>query len=77
MLSQISKSKIKSKLNNIYKFSYSKKDLNFYYEEIKNIIKIFNKENHKKKKIISEKTSIVICYGDNIFNNKKKLLFSL
>ena len=72
MLSQISKSKIKSKLNNIYKFSYSKKDLNFYYNEIKNIIQIFNKENYKKKKIISEKTSIVICYGDNIFNYNKK-----
>ena len=72
MLSQISKSKIKSKLNNIYKFSYSKKDLNLYYNEIKNIIQIFNKENYKKKKIISEKTSIVICYGDNIFNYNKK-----
>ena len=72
MLSQISKSKIKSKLNNIYKFSYTKKDLNLYYNEIKNIIQIFNKENYKKKKIISEKTSIVICYGDNIFNYNKK-----
>ena len=72
MLSQISKSKIKSKLNNIYKFSYSKKDLNLYFNEIKNIIQIFNKKNYKKKKIISEKTSIVICYGDNIFNYNKK-----
>ena len=72
MLSQISKSKIKSKLNNIYKFSYSKKDLNLYFNEIKNIIQIFNKKNYKKKKIISEKTSMVICYGDNIFNYNKK-----
>ena len=51
MLSQISKSKIKSKLNNIYKFSYSKKDLNLYFNEIKNIIQIFNKKNYPIKTI--------------------------
>ena len=72
MLSRISESKIKSILNNIYKFSYTKKDLNLYYNEIKNIIQIFNKENYKKKKIISEKTSIMICYADNILNYNKK-----
>ena len=72
MLSQISQRKIKSKLNNIYRFTHSKIDLNFYYNEIKKIIKIFNQKNYKKKKIISEKTSIVICYGDNIFNYNKK-----
>ena len=77
MLSQISQRKIKSKLNNIYRFTHSKIDLNFYYNEIKKIIKIFNQKNYKKKKIISEKTSIVICYGDSIVDNNKKNLIKV
>ena len=72
MLSQISQRKIKSKLNKIYRSSISVKDLNFYYKEIELLIKNFNKKNIKKKKIISEKTSVIICYGDSVFNKNNK-----
>ena len=75
MLSHLSQRKIKSKLNKIYKSSISAKDLNFYYKEIELLINNFNKKNFKKKKIISEKTSVIICYGDSIYskNNKNSL----
>ena len=75
MLSHLSQRKIKSKLNKIYKSSISAKDLNFYYKEIELLINNFNKKNIKKKKIISEKTSVIICYGDSIYskNNKNSL----
>ena len=72
MLSQISQRKIKSKLNKIYKSSISVKDLNFYYNEIEFLIKNFKKKKKKKKKIISETTSVVICYGDSVFNKNNK-----
>ena len=70
MLSQISQKKIKSKLNKIYKSSISVKDLNFHYKEIELLINNFNKKNNKKKNVVSEKTSVVICYGDSIFDKK-------
>ena len=50
MLSRISQVKLKSKLNNIYKLSNQKIDINFYYREIEKIINDFNKKNKKKKK---------------------------
>ena len=34
--------------------------------------KNFNKKNPKKKKNISEKTTLVICYGDSVYSEKKK-----
>ena len=71
MLSQNYQKKIRSKLNNIYKKSLSKNDIYKFEDEIIQIIKNFNKKNSKRKKNISEKTSLVICYGDSIYLNKK------
>ena len=74
MLSQIDQKKIKLKLSNIYNFSNSKSKINDFSKEIVKIINKFNKKKIKKKKIISEKTSIVICYGDSVFNSNEKYL---
>jgi len=71
MLTQNYQKKIRSKLNNIYKKSLSKNDIYKFEDEIIQIIKNFNKKNLKRKKNISEKTSLVICYGDSIYLNKK------
>ena len=71
MLAQKDQKKIRSKLDNIYKISLSKKDIDKFEDEIIQIIKNFNKKNPKKKKNISEKTSLIICYGDSIYSNKK------
>ena len=77
MLTQNYQKKIRSKLNNIYKKSLSKNDIYKFLDEIIQIIKNFNKKNPKRKKNISEKTSLIICYGDSIYLNKKSsiLLF--
>ena len=72
MLSPTGQKKIETKLRNIYQFLYSKIEINQYSKEIIQIIKKFNKKNKKKNKLISEKTSIVICYGDSVFNSKQK-----
>ena len=72
MLSQIGQRKIEKKLRNLYHFLYSRKEIDYYSEEIFQLINKFNKKNKKKNKIISEKTSIVICYGDSIINSKQK-----
>ena len=71
MLTQKDNKKIRSKLDNIYKISLSKKDIDKFEDEIIQIIKNFNKKNPKKKMNISEKTSLIICYGDSIYSNKK------
>ena len=71
MSTQKGQKKIRSKLDNIYKISLSKKDIDKFEDEIIQIIKNFNKKNPKKKKNISEKTSLIICYGDSIYSNKK------
>jgi len=71
MSTQKGQNKIRSKLDNIYKISLSKKDIDKFEDEIIQIIKNFNKKNPKKKKNISEKTSLLICYGDSIYSNKK------
>ncbi len=71
MSTQKGQNKIRSKLDNIYKISLSKKDIDKFEDEIIQIIKNFNKKNPKKKKNISEKTSLIICYGDSIYSNKK------
>ena len=74
MLTQKDNKKIRSKLDNIYKIFLSKKDIDKFEDEIIQIIKNFNKKNPKKKKNISEKTSLIICYGDSIYSNKKKTI---
>ena len=71
MLTQNYQKKIRSKLDNIYKISLSKNDIDKFEDEIIQIIKNFNKKNSKRKKNISEKTSLIICYGDSIYLNKK------
>ena len=73
MLIQKDQKKIRSILENIYKPILPKKDINNLKDEIIQIIKNFNKKNPKKKIIISEKTSLIICYGDVIYSNEKKL----
>ena len=74
MLSQIDQKKIKSKLKNIYNLSISRKEIDDCHHEINQIIQKFNKKKIKKKTIISEKTSVVICYGDSVFANDPKYL---
>ena len=72
MLTQKDQKTIRSKLDNIYKIFLSKKDIDYFENEIVQIIKYFNKKNPKKKKNISEKTTLVICYGDSVYSEKKK-----
>ena len=74
MLSQKDQKKIKLKLKNIYKSYLSEIEISDCCEEITNAINKFNKTKNKKRKIISEKTSIVICYGDSIFSRSQKHL---
>ena len=74
MLSQIAQKKIKFKLKNIYRYHISEIEISNYCEEIIKIINQFNKRKNKKKKLISEKTSIVICYGDSVFSSSQKHL---
>ena len=72
MLTQKDQRIIRSRLNNIYKVILSKKDIDYFENEIVEIIKNFNKKNPKKKKDISEKTTLVICYGDSVYSKKNK-----
>ncbi len=72
MLTQKDQKTIRSKLDNIYKIFLSKKDIDYFEKEIVQIIKQFNKKNPKKKKSISEKTTLVICYGDSVYSEKNK-----
>ena len=74
MLSQIAQKKIKFKLKSIYRYHLSEIEISNCCEEITKIINKFNKKKVKKKKIISEKTSIVICYGDSVFSSSQKHL---
>ena len=72
MLTQKDRKNIRSKLVNIYKLIFSKKEINYFESEIIQLINNFNKKNPKKKKNISEKTTLVICYGDSVYSEKKK-----
>ena len=72
MLTQKDQEKIRSKLDSIYKTYLSKKEIDYFKDEISKIIKIFNKNNPRRKKIISEKTSLIICYADSVYSKKKK-----
>ena len=66
MLTQKDQRTLRSKLDNIYEIFLSKKDIDYFEKEIVQIIRLFNKRNPKKKKNISEKTTLVICYGDSV-----------
>ncbi len=71
MLFQKNQKKISSILKTIYKPSLNERDIDHLKDRIIQIIKKFNQNNSKKKLTISEKTSLVICYGDNINSNQK------
>ena len=71
MLFQKNQKKISSILRAIYKPSLDERDIDHLKDQIIQIIKKFNQNNSKKKLTISEKTSLVICYGDNINSNQK------
>ena len=75
MLSQLDQKKIKSKLKFVYRNLSTTKEIDFYHKEIIGIIKKFNKKKIQKKKTINEKTSVLICYGDSIYDNNKKKQF--
>ncbi len=74
MLSQIDQKKIKLKLKNIYRHHLSEIEISDCCKEITKSINKFNKKRNKKKKIISEKTSIVISYGDSLFSSSQRHL---
>ena len=69
MLFQKNQKRISSTLNKIYKSNLDKKNIDYLENQIKQIIQKFNKKNLKKKLRISEKTSLVITYGDSIYSN--------
>ena len=71
MLFQKNQKKISSILRTIYKPSLNEKDIDHLKDQIIQIVKKFNQNYSKKKITISEKTSLVICYGDNINSNQK------
>ena len=71
MLSQINKRKISFKLNKIYNF-LPKNEIDLITEEISQLIDHFNKNNKRKNWFVSEKTTMVICYGDSINSKNKK-----
>ncbi len=72
MLTQKDQKTIRSRLDKIYEIFLSKVDIDYFEKEIVQIIRQFNKKNPKKKKSISEKTTLVICYGDSVYSEKKK-----
>jgi len=71
MLTQKDQKTIRSRLDNIYKIFLSKKDIDYFEKEIVQIIRQFNKKNPIKKKSVSEKTTLVICYGDSVYSEKR------
>ena len=71
MLFQKNQKKISSILRTIYKPTLNERDIDHLKDQIIQIIKKFNQNNSKKKLTISEKTSLVICYGDNVNSNQK------
>ncbi len=72
MVSHSEKKKIGLRLKNIYKNSVFKKDIKTYQKEITYLIEKFNKKKINKKLLISEKTSMLICYGDSLLSNNQK-----
>ena len=70
MLTQKDQKNLRSKLDNIYKIFLSKKDIDYFEKEIIQIIRQFNKKNPKKKQSISEKSTLVICYGESVYSER-------
>ncbi len=77
MLSQKDQKNIRSILNNIYKQFLPKKKIDNFYFEIIQIIKKFNKLNLKKNKFVSEKTTVVIGYGDSLYSKKQRFTIKI
>ena len=69
MLFQKNQKKISSILRSIYRPSLNENDIEHLKNQIILIIKKFNQKNLKKEITISEKTSLVISYGDNVYSN--------
>ena len=74
MLSNTVKNQINSRLKSIYNKNFNNVDLKVFSDEIINLIKISNKKisKTKRKKLkVSEDTTVVICYGDSVYDNGK------
>ena len=72
MLSKTVKTQINSRLKNIYSKNIKVSDLKLFADELCKLIQISNKKISKAKRKnlkISEDTTVVICYGDSVFDN--------
>ena len=70
MIIQKDQKKIISILKKIYRQILTKQNIDLLKNEIVQLIEDFNKKNRLNKINISEKTSLVISYGDNIYSNQ-------
>ncbi len=70
MIIQKDQKKIISILKKIYRQILPKQNIDFLKNEIVQLIEDFNKKNRLNKINISEKTSLVISYGDNIYSSQ-------
>ena len=65
------RNQIGRKLSKIYKPDYSNNELKIYLEDIIQAIKKSNLIKNKNKSFdLSEKTSLLICYGDSVLGTK-------
>ena len=70
MIIQKDQKKIISILKKIYRQILTKQNIDLLKNEIVQLIEDFNKKNQVNKINISEKTSLVISYGDNIYSSQ-------
>ena len=70
MIIQKDQKKIISILKKIYRQILTKQNIDLLKNEIVQLIEDFNKKNRLNKINISEKTSLVISYGDNIYSSQ-------
>ena len=70
MIIQKDQKKIISILKKIYRQILTKQNIDLLKNEIVQLIEDFNKKNRVNKINISEKTSLVISYGDNIYSSQ-------
>ena len=70
MIIQKDQKKIISILKKIYRQILTKQNIDLLKNEIVQLIEDFNKKNRLNKINISEKTSLIISYGDNIYSNQ-------
>ena len=70
MIIQKDQKKIISILKKIYRQILTKQNIDLLKNEIVQLIEDFNKKNQLNKINISEKTSLVISYGDNIYSSQ-------